>query len=233
MKLNINRSPDNNCLQAEHIKYAPKHVHQDVANLLSEVAETGTYPQELKHGLIIPIQNPSKQKGKVEYTRSIVLLSILQKLLATCFIKRISDQIDSPIPLSQAAYREGRSTTEHIFVMEILCEKAMTSCDYSTCILLLDMAEAFDTINRQHLYNFLSDILDPDESNIMNILLKDVTLQVKNNKTKGQTFTTTLGIPQEDSLSENFLHCTFQIHYQQKYQLIYMTMITIMHIICF
>ena len=32
----------------------------------------------------------------------------------------------------------------------------------------------------------------------MNILLKDVTLQVKNNMTKGQTFTTTLGIPQGD-----------------------------------
>ena len=66
LKLSINKSPDNNGLQAEHIKYAPKCVHQDIENLLSEVAETGTYPQELKHGLIIPIQKPGKQKGKVE-----------------------------------------------------------------------------------------------------------------------------------------------------------------------
>ena len=50
------------------------------------------------------------------------------------------------------------------------------------------MTKAFDTINRE----LLSDILDPDELSIMNILLKDVTLQVKNNITKGQTFTTTL-----------------------------------------
>ena len=85
--------------------------------------------------------------------------------------------------------------------MKILCEKAMTSCDYSTHILLLDMTKAFYTINREHLYRLLSDIIDPDELNIMNILLKDVTLQVKNNKTKGQTFTTTLGIPQGDCLS--------------------------------
>ena len=35
----------------------------------------------------------------------------------------------------------------------------------------------------------------------MNILLKDVTLQLKNNKTKGQTFTTTLVISQGDCLS--------------------------------
>ena len=58
LKLNINKSPDYNELQAEHIKYAPKHVHRDIANILSDVAETGTYPQELKHGLIIPIQKP-------------------------------------------------------------------------------------------------------------------------------------------------------------------------------
>ena len=85
--------------------------------------------------------------------------------------------------------------------MKILCEKAMTSCDYSTHILLLEMTKSFDAINREHLYNLLSNILDPDELNIVNILLKDVTLQVKNNKTKGQTFTTTLGIPQGDCLS--------------------------------
>ena len=60
----------------------------------------------------------------------------------------------------------------------------MTSCDYSTHMLLLDMTKAFDNINREHLYKLLSDILDPDELNIMNILLKDVTLQVINNKTK-------------------------------------------------
>ena len=85
--------------------------------------------------------------------------------------------------------------------MKILCEEAIASCDYSTHILLLDMTKALDTINREHLYIHLSDILDSDELSIMNILLKDVTLQVKNNKTKGQSFTTTLRIPQGDCLS--------------------------------
>ena len=40
--------------------------NQDIANLLSDLADTGTYPQELKHGQIIPIQKPGKQKGKFE-----------------------------------------------------------------------------------------------------------------------------------------------------------------------
>ena len=129
LKRSINKSPDNNGLQAEHIIYAPKHVHQDIANLLNEVTATGTYPQELKHGLIIPIRKPGKHIAKVENIRPVILLSILQKLLATCFIKRISDKIYSMIPLSRAACRQGRSTTEHVFAMKILCEKAMASCD--------------------------------------------------------------------------------------------------------
>ena len=92
-------------------------------------------------------------------------------------------------------------TFKYVFAMTILCEKAMRSCDYSTHILLLDMPNAFDLINREHLYDFLSGIFDPDELSIMNIALKDVILQVKNNKIKGQMFTTTLGIPQQDCLS--------------------------------
>ena len=63
------------------------------------------------------------------------------------------------------------------------------------------MTKAFDTNNREHLYILLSDILDPDELSIMNILLKDLTLQVKNNKTKGQTLTINLRIPQRNCLS--------------------------------
>ena len=63
--------------------------------------------------------------------------------------------------------------------MKILCVKAMTSCDYSTNILLIYIAKAFDTNNKEQLYMLLSDILDPDELIIMNVLLKDVALQVK------------------------------------------------------
>ena len=85
--------------------------------------------------------------------------------------------------------------------MEIQCEKAITSCDYSTHILLLDMTKALDTINREHIYKLLSQSLDPDVLNIMNILVKDVTLEVQNNKTKGLTFLATLGFSQGDCLS--------------------------------
>ena len=51
-------------------------------------------------------------------------------------------------------------------------------------MLLLDMTKAFDTIKREDLCKLLSDILDPDELNNMNILLRDVMLQVENKGTQ-------------------------------------------------
>ena len=83
------------------------------------------------------------------------------------------------IPLSQTAYRTGRSITEHVFAMKIPYVKAITSCEYSINILLINMTKALDTINREHLYGLLSGILDPGELSIMHILLKDVTPQVE------------------------------------------------------
>ena len=75
-------------------------------------------------------------------------------------------KFNSKIPLTQAAYIKGRSTTEHVFAMKILCDKAIISCDCSVHILLLDMTKAFDTTNKEHLYRLLSEFHDPDELNI-------------------------------------------------------------------
>ena len=86
-------------------------------------------------------------------------------------------------------------------------EKAITSCDYSIHILLLDMTKAFDTINKEHLHKLLSDVLDPDELSIMNILLKDVTLQVKIQK---DNVLQQLGIPQGDYQCNSFYTVPFR-----------------------
>ena len=78
-------------------------------------------------------------------------------------IKRIQEKIENRIPLSQAAYRPGRSMTEHVFTCKILAEKAVTSECYKTTILLLDMSKAFDTVNRNNLMELPETTLDPDD----------------------------------------------------------------------
>ena len=76
---------------------------------------------------------------------------------------RINERVrEHIIPQSQAAYSEGRSTTELVFAFKLLAEKAITSENYEINLLMLDMSKAFDTIQRGTLFEDLKEILEPD-----------------------------------------------------------------------
>ena len=102
--------------------------------------------------------------------------------------------------LSQAAYRQGRSTTEHTFTVKVMAEWASTFKDEKVYLFLSDMSKAFDTINRKLLIEELSEVLQPDELHPAKILLC-VELAVQNGSTKGDFFKTDTGVPQGDCLS--------------------------------
>ena len=90
------------------------------------------------------------------------------------------------IPITQATYREGRSTTEMVYTVKTLAEKAITSKDYEINVSLLDMSKAFDTFNRKTLIYDLKKILGDDEMHMLKILLENVSLQVRLGNTLGQ-----------------------------------------------
>ena len=161
-----NKSTEKDDISAEMIKYSPKIVYQQIADIFSEMAKPGNIPDEAIEGVLVPLPKPEKPLGPPANLRPIILLSVLRKILAICMIKRIQEKIENKIPLSQAAYRVGRTTTECVFTCKILTEKAITSECYETTVLLLDMSKAFDTVKRNNLMELLEKILDPDETHI-------------------------------------------------------------------
>ena len=76
------------------------------------------------------------------------------------------------IPLSQAAYQKGRSTTEQVFTIKILAEKAIASESFDIFLLFLDMSKAFDTVNRSKLMEILKNILTPSKLHMMYLYYK-------------------------------------------------------------
>ena len=40
-------------------------------------------------------------------------------------MKRINSRLDTAIPISQAAYRKNRSTTEHVFATKLVIERTI------------------------------------------------------------------------------------------------------------
>ena len=105
------------------------------------------------------------------------------------------------MPLAQSAYQSGRSTTEQVFAIKVVAEKAITSSTYNIYLLLLDMSKAFDTVCRSKLLTDLQKVLEPDEMHMMAVLIGDVVLTVKVGKELGEQIKTDVGIAQDDCLS--------------------------------
>ena len=114
-------------LHAEYVKYGPPEMHNGIATLLNTIARTGKYPAEIKSGILTPLPKPGKKQGPPANLRPIILLSIIRKILAICLIRRCWDRLSTRVPLAQSAYQSGRSTTEQVFAIKVLAEKAITS----------------------------------------------------------------------------------------------------------
>ena len=201
-KLRNGRSPGYDNVIAEYIKYAPKEVDELIAEILNIAAATGDVPKELVQGILYALQKPGKTMGPVEHLRPIILLSMLRKIAAICMRERTIVRVDEVIPNTQAAYRRGRSTTEHVFAAKILAEKAITSVDYTIHVLLLDMSKAFDTVDRKMLIDDLSKVINEDELHMLNVMI-NVQLAVRCGTRIGDFFTTDVGVPQGDGYSAN------------------------------
>jgi len=187
-------------IHAEHIKYAPSSIHNEIAEILNETAETGKYPKELKIG-ILTLPKPNKKKGPRENLRPIMLLSVLRKILTICMIHRAWERISTRISKDQAAYQNKRSTTEQVLAVKLLVEKAITSSDFTIYILMLDMSKAFDTVDRKQLFEALEEVLLPEEIHLLHILINDVYIKVRVGDEYSNAFKSLIGIIQGDCLS--------------------------------
>ena len=110
--LKNNKSPGMNQIDVELIKYSLGIVYE-IADIYNNVAATGKHPNEITHG---------KSKGPTSNLQPIIILSVLRKILAVCVMKRINSRLDSAMPISQAAYRKNRSTTEHVFATKLIID---------------------------------------------------------------------------------------------------------------
>ena len=74
-----------------------------------------------------------------------------RKIMAMCIIERTWEKLKSKIPPDQAAYQKGRSTTEQVFCLKTMAQKAINTQNYNIIIMMIDMSKAFDTVNRSKL----------------------------------------------------------------------------------
>ena len=151
--------------------------------------------KEVTYGILKPLQKPNKGKGPPSNLRPFILLSSLRKILAALITNRIKDRLETEIPLSHAAYRPNRSTTEHVFTSKQIIERTITARNESAHLIMLDMNKAFDSINRNQLIEDFCNTIETDELRIISTLL-NVSLSVRCENTLSGVFQTDTGAPQ-------------------------------------
>ena len=93
----------------------------------------------------------------------------------------------------KSAYQPGRSTTEQVFAVKILAEKAILGSDYKLHLLPLDMSKAFNTVDRKMLFEELEEILVDDEIHLLSMITNLPEIKVKIRVIVGESFLTNTG----------------------------------------
>lgn len=101
-------------------------LYEQIAKIYCNIFETGEHLNEITRVILRPLQKPGKPKGPPLNLRSIILLSILRKILAVYFMCRIDDRLDAEISPTQVAYQKYRSVTEHVFATKMDIERKIS-----------------------------------------------------------------------------------------------------------
>ena len=62
-KMKPNESPGCDEIPVKLIKYAPDRIHERIAKIYNNMAETGDIPKEVTYDILKPLQKPNKAKG--------------------------------------------------------------------------------------------------------------------------------------------------------------------------
>jgi hypothetical protein len=111
-------------------------------------------PTEWSLSTIIPIYKKGA-KTSCENHRGISLVAVASKVLSGIILRRLLEYRESLIRENQAGFRPGRGCIDHIFTLRQVLEQRHTF-QRPTMVVFLDLKSAFDSVDRQVLWQCLS-----------------------------------------------------------------------------
>ena len=93
-----------------------------LTTICNKIWQTGEWPTPWTQALVITFPKKSNLQQCQNY-RTISLISHPSKVMLKIILNRLEPQAEKIIAKGQAGFRAGKSTTEQIFNLRILCEK--------------------------------------------------------------------------------------------------------------
>ena len=202
-RLNNNKAEGIDFIKNEYLKNCPQSVIELAVRLFNLILKTGIVPQEWCIGLIVPIFKKKGSPDDPNNYRGITLLSVLGKLFTSCINVRLGNYLDARgiIGEEQAGFREGYSTTDHIFVLNELINLYLEKKKRLYCC-FIDYQKAFDTINRTALWGkLLKNEINGKIFTIIFNMYENAKSCVKQQTLKSGIFACNMGVRQGENLS--------------------------------
>ena len=131
------------------------------------------------------------------------------------YLKRIKIIAEKVLPESQCGFRPGRSTTDTIFTLSQLQEKAIEQ-QQALYVVFVDFAKAFDTVDRDTLWNVLELYGCPEKIvKIIKCFHEGMYGKVSIGGDMSDTFKINHGVKQGCVLAPLSSHCTWQQFWKQ------------------
>lgn len=153
LKNNKATGPDN--IPTEILKHGGNAVEECLHSLITDIWKSQCCPQQWKDADIISIFKKKGDRAICGNSRGISLLATSGKVLTKILLNRIINTIaEQVLPESQCGFRKDRSTADMVFVARQLQEKSIEQ-HQDLYMIFVDLAKAFDTVNRPLLWKAL------------------------------------------------------------------------------
>ena len=115
-----------------------------LTTICNKIWQTGEWPTSWTQSLVITLPKKGNLQQCQNY-RTISLISHPSKVMLKIILNRLKPQAEKIIAEEQAGFRAGRSTTEQIFNLRILCEKYLQR-QQDLYHVFIDFKKAFDRV---------------------------------------------------------------------------------------
>ena len=131
-------------IPAELVQAGGEGVISAFTTICNKIWQTGEWPTPRTQSLVITLPKKGNLQQCQNY-RTISLISHPSKVMLKIILNRLKPQAEKIIAKDQAGFRAGRSTTEEIFNLRILCEKYLQH-QQDLYHVFIDFKKAFDRV---------------------------------------------------------------------------------------
>ena len=193
---NSGRASGTDGIPAEIYKAAGPRAMEVCLDIIQSIWDQEKMPDDFRDAFIVVLYKNKGSNADCGNYRGISLLSIAGKIFARIILNRLIAGFEANLSEAQCGFRPGRSTVDMIFTVRQVQEKCLEQ-NLDLYSVFIDLTKAFDTVNREALWDVLVRYgCPPKFIQIIRLFHIDMTGQVLSNGEQSDPFSISNGVKQ-------------------------------------